>query len=483
MTYTSISYYLLVAALMLVYYRLPKKHRWISLLCGSLLFYYIVEKSMTGFVLFMATILFSYLAGLLLDACRDLSLLLRRVLLWVCGAFSAAPLLLSKGSQLAGEFLLHRTDFSPVMTLGLSFYTLQILAYLGDIHAGRIRPRKNFFKYALFISFFPQIIQGPIPRYEQLGKQLFQGHPFREENVRRGFYLIIWGFFLKMMIADKAGIFVDEVFGHSDLYTGAYFLAAGILYSIQLYADFLSCVTLSQGVSFLFGIRLADNFHHPYFATSISDFWRRWHMSLSFWLRDYVYIPLGGNRRGRAAKYLNIAVTFLVSGLWHGGTYKYIFWGLLHCGYQIVGNLTKNGKQKIYNALEMPKGSLPWRLLKTAGTCFWVMLAWIIFRADSLRSGLSMIYSIFTVHNPWIFFDNSLLKLGLDWKQSVVLLLSILVLLAVSLLQTRRGLCNWVLRQHLMIRWLLVFAAIITIWVFGTYGIDYDASAFIYSDF
>ena len=153
-------------------------------------------------------------------------------------------------------------------------------------------------KYALFISFFPQIIQGPIPRYEKLGNELFEGHTFNSQGFMNGIQLIIWGFFLKFMIADKASIIVNTVFNNFATYNGLYVWIAAILYSLQLYTDFLACVTLSQGISLLFGISIDDNFQRPYFATSVKDFWRRWHMSLSSWLRDYVYIPLGGNRKG-----------------------------------------------------------------------------------------------------------------------------------------------------------------------------------------
>lgn len=163
---------------------------------------------------------------------------------------------------------------------------------------------------------------------------------------------------------------------------------AGILYSIQLYADFTACVCIAQGVSGLFGIQLANNFAHPYFSVSVQKFWRRWHISLSSWLRDYVYIPLGGSRRGKLRKYCNLLLTFAVSGIWHGAGYKYLFWGLLHGFYQIAGLMLRPIKQKIYGALHLPEGSRLRAELQRAGTFFWVMLAWIIFRADSLRGGI-----------------------------------------------------------------------------------------------
>ena len=205
--------------------------------------------------------------------------------------------------------------FHWVIPMGLAFYTLQMLSYLIDIASGKINAEKNLARYALYISFFPQILQGPIPRWSELAPQLFEGHEIREKNLREGLQLVLWGFFLKWMIADKAAILVNTVFDRFPSYQGVYILIAGILYSLQLYTDFLACVTLSQGVAQLFGISLADNSHQPYFSRSIREFWRRWHISLSRWLKDYVYIPLGGSRRGTAQKYRNLLLTFLISGL------------------------------------------------------------------------------------------------------------------------------------------------------------------------
>ena len=297
--------------------------------------------------------------------------------------------------------------------MGLSFFTMQVLAYLIDIYKGKIEPQRDFLKYALFLSFFPQILQGPIPRYEQLQHQLVEGHRFDETEFTKGFMLIIWCFFLKFMIADKAKIVVDTIFGNPEIYSGFFVLVGGTLYSIQLYADFLSCTTLAQGVSQMFGIHLAENFNHPYFATSIKDFWGRWHMSLSFWLRDYVYIPLGGSRHGTLRKYLNIIATFFVSGIWHGNGLNFVFWGMMHAFYQISGDLSRGARDSFVELLGIPRDSGARKSISRICTFFLAMTAWIMFRAASLPQGLLMLKSMFTTYNPWIFFDDSLLRLGL----------------------------------------------------------------------
>ncbi|WP_168356746.1 MBOAT family O-acyltransferase [Petralouisia muris] len=286
------------------------------------------------------------------------------------------------------------------------------------------------------------------------------------------------------MIADKSAIVVNTVFDSPEKYAGCYVLVAGILYSIELYADFLSCVTISQGVAKLFGIDLVNNFMQPYFSTSTKEFWRRWHISFSEWLRDYVYIPLGGSRKGKIPQYSNLILTFAVSGVWHGSGYKYLFWGLLHAAYQIVGNVTFGVKEKIYDFLKLSKQSGTRKMLQRMGCFFWVMLAWIIFRANNLKTGLQMIKSMFVIHNPWIFFNDELFSLGLEWKEWRVLLISIIILIYVSSRQeSGLYLSEIILSRSIYVRWLLYVSIILSIMVFGTYGYGFDVHDFIYGGF
>ncbi len=463
MIYIKFNYFLFVILLMAVYYVLPLSKRWIALLVGSIGFYYVVCPK--AFIVFVGSITISYLCSYLVRKSK--------ILLFLSVVVSVLPLAVTK------------IDFDvPVLVpLGLSFYTLQTIAYLVDVRKGKVEQQKNFFKYALFISFFPQIVQGPIPRYEQLGKQLFDGNKFNERTAAKAFGLIIWGFFLKLMIADKAGVIVDTLFVRPDMYGGVYVVVAGVLYSVQLYTDFLACVTISRGVAALFGITLVNNFNHPYFATSIKDFWRRWHISLSSWLRDYVYIPLGGNRKGKIVKYLNLIITFAVSGVWHGTGLQFLVWGLLHAVYQIVGECTAPIREKIYAILKMPKDSLIRKIISTGVTFFLVMLAWIIFRAKDLETGLDMIRSLFTVFNPWILSGNALFMLGLSMKESFILLLAILLLVKVSRTQGKRNISEWIMEQHIVLRFAIYIGAICCIWIFGTYGYGYSVREFIYGGF
>ncbi len=503
MIYISLYFYVFVGGMVLLYYVLPKKFRWLVLLAGSIGFYYKISGK--GFWVFLATLAAGYGLGIGLESGkREKEKKLTdgtkesgrdgkakegkkpgRWLLVVGIFLLAVPLVVTKNGDFVLKSLLHRKSYPWIVPVGMSFYTLQMISYLVDIFRGKIKAQRNLGKFALFVTFFPQVVQGPIPRYEQLGNQLYEGHPFEEKEFCKGLQLIVWGFFLKLMIADKASIVVNQVFDHWKAYQGCYVLVAGVLYSIQLYTDFLSCVCLSKGVAELFGIHLADNFRRPYLAESVKEFWGRWHISLSSWLRDYIYIPLGGNRKGRFRKYAHIFVVFTISGIWHGAGYKYLFWGWVHGIYQIGGDLTKGLQNKIYDCLHMEEGGKGRVWCRRLGTWFLVMIAWIIFRADSLREGIAMVYKMITVYNPWIFFDDSLLRLGLSWKEWGMLGISLWVLCKVEQTQEKEVLDvrDRILRQPLALQWGFYLAAVAFIMVFGTYGFGFNAADFIYGGF
>lgn len=483
-SYTSILYYFFLPFVVFVYYMLPKKHRWLILLAASVLFYRFLFSGRRCVFLFAATILMSWLFSLLIESTRRCSLRMRKVILAGSILIAAVPLLLMDITKMimpAGEW---SGAVHLIVPVGLSFYTLQIIAYLSDVYSGKANAQHNLLKYALFISFFPQILQGPIPRYEYLSHQLIEGNEFDPDNIQRGFQLILWGFFLKYMIADKAGVVVNTVFDNASAYSGLYYAVAGSLYSLQLYTDFLACTTLSKGAAVLFGIRLPENFNHPYFANSIRDFWRRWHISLSTWLRDYIYIPLGGNRKGKGRKYLNLVITFLISGVWHGGTLKYMFWGFLHGVYQIVGEMTYKIRDHICMVFGLDYDSKLKNVLQTIVTFIFVTLGWIIFRADTLQNGLHMIRSIAVDFNPWVLSGTYLFNMGLSQNECVILMISVLLLFGVSLLQERGyKIGESVMNLHVVFRYVIYLAGILIVMIYGTYGFGFNASDFIYRGF
>lgn len=478
MTYLSITFYLFVTAAVLFYYILPLKCRWLVLLFGSVFFYWRAMGSWAGLLIILATAMVSYGAGLLLERRKNRGILAGAVLLM------ALPWFCVKNGNYVLEILLHKSAVNWIVPVGISFYTLQVISYLADICRGRITAQKNPAKFILFVMFFPQIVQGPIPRYDRLADQLYAGHRFDERTVVRGFYRILWGFFLKLMIANVAAQFVDCVYESYQVYVGAYVLVAGVLYSIQLYADFAACISISKGVANLFGVELADNFRHPYLAVSVKDFWHRWHISLSEWLKDYVYIPLGGSRKGRVRTYIHLLLTFLVSGVWHGAGFRFLVWGTMHAAYQIIGDLTRNVQRKAAKILGLGEAAEVTLWIRRVWTFLCVMTAWILFRAESLKKGLKMLYSMFRVRNLWIFTNDSLFQMGLEWKEWVILGVSILILFVVSLRQEQGvSFSELIFRQPVYIRWTLYLAAIFGIMTFGVYGQGYDAQAFIYGGF
>lgn len=478
MTYMSITFYLLVLAAAVLYYLFPLKGRWLVLLGASVFFYWYALGDRAGILVIFFTIAAAYGAGLLLEKKRKRFLLVCAILL------VTLPWLLIKNGNFILEVFLHRDSVAWVVPVGISFYTLQLISYLADLYMGRIPAQKNPAKFALYVLFFPQIVQGPIPRYGELAGQLFEGHRFCERTVVGGFYRILWGFFLKLMIADRAAVIVNEIFDNHYLYVGCYVLVAGVLYSIELYTDFAACISIAKGVANLFGIRLADNFNHPYLAVSVKDFWRRWHISLSGWLRDYIYIPLGGSRKGRIRTFINLTITFLVSGIWHGAGLRFVVWGLLHAVYQIAGQLTGGLQKKAAKALGLDRtpGVRVW--IQRTWTFLCVMVAWILFRAENLRAGIQMLGSMFWVHNVWIFTNDALLALGLDWKEWVVLAVSLLLLALVSIKQEKGIIVSdLIFGQPVYIRWGLYLLVIFGIMTYGVYGMGYDAQAFIYGGF
>ena len=467
MAYINIPFYIFLIVVLILYYAVPAGYRWYVLLAASIGFY-IAWGGVRMLLILMLVIALSYTAARVV-AEKKKKLVFA---IFICAVM--APLILTK----------HCGGSASIAPIGISFFSLQAVSYVADVYKDKVKVQKNLSKYALFMMFFPQIVQGPIPRYEWLGGQLYEGQRFDEYKFTKGLQLIVWGLFLKFMIADKTAVVVNTIYGNWQEYQGLYVLIVGILYSIQLYTDFLACVCMAKGMAGLFGIELSDNFNCAYRAVSVRDFWQRWHISLSTWLRDYIYIPLGGNKKGKRRKYINLLITFIVSGMWHGRGIKYVFWGLMHAFYEIVAEILNPVRNGIYKAFGIGQGSFLESVIKKTGTFFWVMLAWIIFRADGILMGIKMILNMFGCFNIWILFDDSLLTLGLDWKDWIVLLFAIMILGGVERIQTR-SICirDLILEQHIFVRWLVYIMAVMAIWVFGTYGYGFDTQDFIYGGF
>ncbi|MDO4331206.1 MAG: MBOAT family O-acyltransferase [Eubacteriales bacterium] len=377
-----------------------------------------------------------------------------------------------------------------IAPLGISFYTLQAVGYLLDVASGKYPPEKNPAKYAVFVSFFPNILSGPIERGDHFLLQLDRILKMKRrklwdyDRIVQGMISILLGFFLKMVIADRVSILVDYVYGmyqNSDSFT---MLVAALFYAIQIYCDFGSYSCIAVGIAQIMGFSLIRNFSQPYFAVGISGFWRRWHISLSSWLRDYVYIPLGGNRKGILRRYANLLAVFLVSGLWHGGAPTFLVWGLLHGGCQIIEDVYRRVKRRVLKGRELPFVTIR-RLLARLCTFLLVSVLWIFFRSDTLEMAKVCLVNLFTKWQGFAYAEQFIFVMGLEKEQmlaAAVFICFLFILDVVSEWKNKEA-SAWIYESATGIRWGICLFMIVSVFVFGIYGPGFDPSGFIYVNF
>lgn len=494
MVFNSAVFLIFFPIVILFYFLVPKKLRYIWLLGASLYFY--MCWNVKYVILLLISILTTWLAGYLVHKIQNT--LARKWIVAICLLVNLGILfffkyfdffldslnkVLSKVGIQAVE-----SSFSVLLPVGISFYTFQALGYIIDVYRGKIEAEKNPLRYALFVSFFPQLVAGPIERSENLLNQVRNVDKMKiwnYENVTNGLTLMVWGLFVKMVIADRVAILVNTVFDGVYLYGTVALVAGALGFALQIYCDFMGYSTIAIGAAKVMGFTLMENFDTPYFATSISDFWRRWHISLSTWFRDYVYIPLGGNRCSKIRKYFNLMVTFGVSGLWHGANWTYVFWGFLHGVYQVVGDITKPFRQKLCKKTNAKTESFSFKLAQIVGTFALVDFAWIFFRADSLGIAVNYCKRMFTKWDPWSLFNGEIYNLGLDRFEFNVLVIAAVVLLLVDLIRycKKQMITEFLQEQCIWFRWGVILALIFATIIYGMYGIQFESSQFIYFQF
>lgn len=493
MLFNSIDFLIFFPIVTLVYFLIPHKVRYLWLLAASYYFYMCWNPKYA--LLMLTSTAITYLSGLLIDkADGQGNVRLKKV--WVAVSFisNLAILFLFKYFDFAVENInrvlqvvgisVIEPSFDLLLPVGISFYTFQALSYTMDVYRHDVEVERNFLKYALFVSFFPQLVAGPIERSSNLIHQIHERHYFDSKRVTRGLCLMLWGFFEKLVIADRAAIFVNTVYNapHDPAHTGFVVIIATVLFAFQIYCDFASYSDIARGAAEVMGFSLMKNFDTPYFSQSVAEFWRRWHISLSTWFRDYLYIPLGGNRKGTVRKYMNLMIVFCVSGLWHGASWNFIIWGALNGFYQIAGAVTKPVRKKIAGFMGN-RENFSGKLLKGLMTFALVDFSWIFFRANSMPDALVLIRNMIRV-KPWVFTDNTIFQCGLDRADMFVLLAALLVLLVVSIAKYKKvEIREWIFRQGIWFRYLIYLGAIFVILVFGIYGSNFDASQFIYFQF
>ncbi len=496
MQFNSLDFMIFFPIVVGLYFIIPRKIKMYWLLVAS--YYFYMSWNAKYLLLIVASTIITFSSGVVLSKTAS-NELTKRKLVMVVSIISNLSLLalfkygnfaidiLNKAFAVAGISLIDKR-FDFLLPVGISFYTFQALGYMIDVYRGEIKAERNIVRYALFVSFFPQLVAGPIERSKNLLNQMRHIEEIKLWDVQRvtsGAILMVWGLFMKMVVADRVSILVDTIFGNYVMYGSVELILAALGFTIQIYCDFASYSMIAIGAAKIMGFNLMENFNTPYFSRSIREFWGRWHISLSTWFRDYLYIPLGGNRKGIKRKYINIMIVFLVSGLWHGAGLSFVVWGGIHGLYLVLGDALKPCKSELVQKFRIKTDCFSWRLLQTLITFTLVAFAWIFFRADSLFHALRYIKRIVVHPTPWVLFNDSLYNLGLDRTELAVLAISLLILFLVDIVRFKEGVTidAFLFTQNAWFEWAVIIIIVVMIFVFGEYGPTFDAKQFIYFQF
>lgn len=520
MQFTSVSFLLFAFAVLLGYYLIPQKQRWMLLLAASWVFYLWAGAGYFAFILlttlstYGATVAMAgnlqkqdtYLAAngalsreekktykaavkrknrIIASAC----LVLNFAVLAVCKACLTEPF----RTAAQGGVLSFLTLGLP---LGISFYMFQSMGYVIDVYRATAAAERNFFKLALFVSYFPQLIQGPISKFSDLAPQLYQGRRFDGKQLSFGLQRVLWGFFKKLVIADRIAVAVVAL--KAPEYTGVGFFALTVFYAVQLYADFTGGIDMALGLSQALGITLPENFIRPYFSKNIAEYWRRWHITLGQWMKDYIFYPISvsqpmrklskaarsglGDLGKRLPIYVASVATWFVTGIWHGLTPNFIAWGMMNCFVIVVSEeLTP-----LYRRFHDRFG---WKEKKWYGG-FEILRMFILMNFirildlfPNLGEYFSRMGSLLTGFNFHILWDGTMLKLGLTALDYGILFFGIAVMLSVSIFEEKKGSLREMLWQRPLLRYALTFVLLVSVLLLGSYGIGYNASSFIYNQF
>lgn len=472
MLFNSLSFLLFFPIVCVLYYAIPStrvKVRNLLLLIASYYFYMNWEPAY-AILLLMSTVI-TYFAALSIGhfkekrkkkLCLVSGLVLNLAILFLFKYYNFLASNIEEALQICGLGI-HIPEFHMLLPVGISFYIFQALGYSIDAYRQTTKAEHDFMTYALFVSFFPQLVAGPIERSRNLLPQFRQQHRFNYDEVMAGIRLMVWGYFLKLVLADRCGLYVDAVFNNIEMHNGGSYLLASLLFPFQIYGDFGGYSLIAIGVARILGFHLMENFKRPYFACSIGEFWHRWHISLSTWFKDYVYIPLGGNRSSKSRQYFNLMVTFMVSGIWHGANWTFLCWGGLHGILLCIEKLLGIGK-KDYSGCK--------KLCHWGVTFALVCLSWILFRASNLNDAVIVVSGIFC-------------KMGLPNVTFAMFTELCLAALAIALLLIKELSDEFCWKWHIskssywLVRHLYIVGMIAMILLFGVLGGD----QFIYFQF
>ncbi|NMM47236.1 MBOAT family O-acyltransferase [Marinigracilibium pacificum] len=362
-----------------------------------------------------------------------------------------------------------------LLPVGISFYTFQTMSYTIDVYRKQQEAEKNIFTFALYVSYFPQLVAGPIERPRQLLPQLKQDAKFDYNRVTSGLRLMAWGFFKKLVVADRAAMIVNEIYNNPDEFKGWYVIVASVLFAYQIYCDFSGYSDIAIGTARIMGVELMKNFERPYFSKSISEFWKRWHISLSTWFRDYVYIPLGGNRTSRPKWYMNLFITFLVSGLWHGANWTFVVWGALHGFYLIFAIVYEKPKAKINQIIGLDKVPRLYGKIQLLTTFILVLIGWVFFRANNISDAFVLLSNSLKVESQQLSFA----LLETPKNQLITAIIFIFILEVIQHFQGKKEIEEWMAFNKKPIRWVFYILLIAAILNFGIF----TSNDFIYFQF
>jgi alginate O-acetyltransferase complex protein AlgI len=479
MLFNSLQFAIYFPVVVAIFFLLPQRLRTGWLLAASCAFY---MAFIPGYILILAiTILIDYFAGIHIERLSGKS---RKLLLYASIGSTCIVLCVFKYLDfLANTFVTTAGWFGrplpPVITgiilpIGLSFHTFQSLSYVIEVYQGNQKSERNFIVYATYVMFFPQLVAGPIERPQNMLHQFWEWHRFSYDNVTYGLKRMAWGFFKKLVIADRLAIYVNDVYSRPSAFNGLQLTLATIFFAYQIYCDFSGYSDIALGSARVMGFRLMENFNRPYSSLSVTEFWRRWHVSLSTWFKDYVYIPLGGNRVSNGRHAFNLLLTFSISGLWHGAKWTYVLWGMLNGLYLLAGSLTWRRREILFTKVGLDRRNPLRKVMMMTTTFILVSFAWILFRAQNLSD---IVYIVEHLATGW---DLSAISTPhFLMRQMPVALLGILALETGQLWQARAHVAKEVGAWPLPVRWAAYAGFTTTILLFGVYR----GTEFIYFQF
>ena len=488
MLFNSLEFLVFFPMVIALYFALPAKYRWFMLLLAS--YYFYMSWKVEYIILIIASTLVDYFCGQKMARLQKksarkkylyLSLLSNLGLLFVFKYFNFFSRSTSKIFAYLNESFLHWNVLHDTYTLkvllpvGISFYTFQTLSYTIDVYNGKTQAEDHLGKFALFVSFFPQLVAGPIERSSNLLPQFHQEFEFDFNRVKEGLLLMIWGFFKKLVIADRLAEYVNEVYNNVGDYNGFHNIVATYFFAFQIYCDFSGYSDIAIGTALIMGFSLMQNFRRPYFASNIREFWGRWHISLSTWFRDYLYIPLGGNRVVKWRWYYNLFITFVVSGLWHGADWTFIIWGFLHGGYLVLGYMTQDIRNKLLRPFGLSENNNLVKLLNVVVTFHLVLFAWIFFRANGIRDCYELLKSTF-VFNIADLSHLNLFRISSDWAISLI---AIALLIVIDFITEKSKIRYYFNSLPKLLRWGIVAFTLLLIVFLG----KFEEQDFLYFQF